>query len=231
MSFDKRFYGIYSAIIADGQDPEGLGRVKLIIPQVLGDNITEWALPVNGSVPEINYPYGTFIKAGNQAVTGTNTATVVTGWVEEDANRSNSSNTQIFVEESGDYLFQFSTVFTKSGGSLTTADMWLRKNGTNIANTNTRVTISGNNEETVITVPFILDLDAGDYLEIVFSSPESTTKITGYSASSTPTRPAMPAIIVTLSLVGKWKPQPGTKAWAMFEGGDPNFPVWMGALA
>ena len=227
---DNNYFGIYRAVVVDGDDPEGLGRATLKIPQVFGNTVTEWAWPIGGALSQHKFPYGTFIKPSDQTVSGVNQATVVGSWVEEDVNKTYSNSTRIYVEETGDYLFQFSTVFTKSGGSLTTADMWIRKNGSNLANSNTRVTISGNNAETVISVPFILDLEAGDYVELVFSSPESTTKITGYGEGTTPTRPAMPAIIATINLIGKWKPQPGTGVWAMFEGGDPNFPLWIGAF-
>ena len=45
MSFDKRFYGIYLGICVDNEDPENLQRIKLVVPQVLGGEFTEWASP------------------------------------------------------------------------------------------------------------------------------------------------------------------------------------------
>jgi hypothetical protein len=227
MSFDKRFYGLYSALIADADDPESLGRVKLIIPQVLGNNITEWALPVNGSVPEINLPYGSFYTTTDQAV-GVNTATVVTNWIAADTNKSYVNGTRLYVEETGDYLLSLSTIFIKTNSSSGTADMWVRINGTDVPDSNTRVTLSGSNAEVVLVATLILDLNAGDYVELVASSNSTNTAI---SYSPAGVGPAVPGVLSTLNLIGKWKPQPGTKAWAMFEGGDPNFPVWMGALA
>lgn len=232
MSFDKRFYGIYSAIVADGNDPEGLGRVKLIIPQVLGPNITEWCYGIGGSsLGTVDIPYGTFTTSANQTVSAANTATVVnSSWVAQDVNKTYLSGSRIYVEETGDYFFMFSAVFTKSNASSTSADLWIRKNGVDVPDSNTRILVAGNNGETVMVANFILDLNAGDYIELVFSSPDANTKLTYYSASSSPTRPAVPGVIATLNLIGKWTPKPGTRAWAMFEAGDPNFPVWMGAL-
>lgn len=231
MSFDKRFYGIYSAIIADAEDPDELGRVKLIIPQVLGDNITEWALPVNGAVPQINFPYATYITTTNQTVSAANTATLVTNWQAEDTNKSYVSGTRMYVEESGDYLLIWSAILARSSASTAKVDLWIRINGVDLTNSNTRTHISGSSAEAIVTASFILDLEAGDYFEVVFSSDVSDARLQAFSGLTSPTRPAIPGIIATLNLVGKWKPQPGTKAWAMFEGGDPNFPVWMGALA
>jgi len=111
-----------------------------------------------------------------------------------------------------------------------TNDVWVKINGQPLANSNTRGHISGSNAETVIAASSIVDLKAGEYFEFVFSSESNDVKLQYYPAASTPTRPAVPGIIATVNLIGKWEPQPGTRAWAMFEAGDPNFPVWMGAL-
>jgi hypothetical protein len=233
MSYDKRYYGLYEGFVQTADDPENNGRVRLTVPQVTGEvEWTGWAPSgAGGSISQINMPYATFATTTNQTVSAANTATTVTNWVEVDTNKAYLDGTRLYVEETGDYMFLFSAVFTKNGGSLTTADMWLKKNGSIVDGSNTRVTISGNNAETLMTVSFILDLDSGDYIELVFSSPESSTKLTYFSASTSPTRPSMPGVIATLNLVGKYKPQPGQRVWVMYIAGDPNFPVWMGAQA
>jgi hypothetical protein len=232
MSFDKRFYGIYSAVIADAEDPEDLGRVKLIIPQVLGNNITEWCYGTGGvAVSNVNSPYGTFITTATQTVSGANTATLVSSWQDEDVNKMYSSGTRIYAEETGDYLIVWSAMLNKSNASNAEVDIWVRVNGQNLANSNTRGHLFGSDAETVLTDSSIVDLKAGEYFEFVFSSADANVKIQYYGTSSSPTRPAVPGVIATANLIGKWRPQPGTKAWAMFEAGDPNFPVWMGALS
>jgi hypothetical protein len=43
---DNRFFGKYRGFVVDNQDPEKLGRLKLKVPSVLGDEVvTGWALP------------------------------------------------------------------------------------------------------------------------------------------------------------------------------------------
>ncbi len=39
------YYGKYRAFVADTEDPEGLGRIKMTIPSVLGEATSDWALP------------------------------------------------------------------------------------------------------------------------------------------------------------------------------------------
>lgn len=41
----NRYYGKYRAFIADNDDPETRGRCKLTIPSVLGETVSDWALP------------------------------------------------------------------------------------------------------------------------------------------------------------------------------------------
>ena len=41
----RTYYGKYRAFVIDNKDPHQLGRVRLKIPSVLGDEITSWALP------------------------------------------------------------------------------------------------------------------------------------------------------------------------------------------
>ena len=103
--------------------------------------------------------------------------------------------------------------------------MWIRKNGVDIPDSNTRVTLAGSNAEVTMTVALILDLDAGDYIQFVSSASASNTLL---SHSPAGVGPAVPGIISTINLVGKWKPQPGSAVWVMFQGGDPNFPLWLG---
>lgn len=225
MYSENNFYGMYRAVVADANDPEDLGRVTLIVPQVLGQAVTNWAWPVGGAISQMKYPYGSFSTSGSQAL-GVNTATKITGFAEDDTNRMYLSNNRIYVQETGDYFLQFSAVIVKSNSSAGTADIWIRKNGVNIPKTGTRITVSGQGAEVVMTAGLILDLKVGEYIEFYGSASATNISVTSYGAN---TGPAIPGIIASLNLVGKWKPQPNTPVWAMFEGGDPNFPLWIGA--
>lgn len=46
----SRYYGKYRGFVADTHDPEKIGRVRLSVPAVLGDQQSNWALPC--------FPYG-----------------------------------------------------------------------------------------------------------------------------------------------------------------------------
>lgn len=225
---DRRYYGLYEGLVVDSNDPESQGRVRIKVPQLFGNNVTDWVRASSGSIGQSKYPYGTFITSSSQS-TPQNAATVVTNWIAEDANKSYLDGNKIHVEETGDYFFQFSAVFAKSNASAGTADIWIRKNGSDVDNSNTTIHLSGSNAEVTVTVGFILDLDAGDYIQLVASASATNTSLVYHAPATTPTRPAVPGVIATINLIGKWKPQPGTIVWVMFIAGDPNFPVWIGA--
>lgn len=39
------FYGIYAGLCVNNDDPQGRSRLRLKIPQILGDSVTNWAEP------------------------------------------------------------------------------------------------------------------------------------------------------------------------------------------
>lgn len=40
---DKRFFGIYRGVVADNIDPLNQGRIRVFVPQILGEAATGWA--------------------------------------------------------------------------------------------------------------------------------------------------------------------------------------------
>lgn len=42
-----RFYSIYRAVVIDNKDPDSLNRLKLVIPEVTQDEVSDWAFPRN----------------------------------------------------------------------------------------------------------------------------------------------------------------------------------------
>lgn len=54
---DERRYGKFRGFVADNADPDKAGRLKLRVPSVLADEVTDWALPC---VPFAGPAYGFF---------------------------------------------------------------------------------------------------------------------------------------------------------------------------
>jgi uncharacterized protein involved in type VI secretion and phage assembly len=56
----NRYYGKYRAFVSDNADPEKMGRCKLVVPSVMGETVSDWALPCT--------PYGGSANIGSIAV-------------------------------------------------------------------------------------------------------------------------------------------------------------------
>ena len=151
---------------------------------------------------------GSFFSSNTQAQTGgaSNTPTPITFDATTVSNGVDLSgsvpSSQIRVSKDGLYSFQFSAQLDKTGGGTDGVEIWLRRNGTDIPNTATQVVVAGNNGETVMTVPFFLDLSANDYIETVFASGDATMEIAAFPAQASPyVRPAVPSILANINLL------------------------------
>jgi hypothetical protein len=111
------------------------------------------------------------------------------------------SNSRITMANAGVYNIQFSAQFDKSDSGDDTVQIWLQKNGSNIANTNTEMTLTGNNGKHVAAWNFFVNAAAGDYFEICWHSIDTAVFINYIAATSSPSRPAIPSVILTVNKV------------------------------
>jgi hypothetical protein len=114
-----------------------------------------------------------------------------------------STNTLV-IGQAGVYDIETSIQFDKSGGGVTTADFWFRKNGVDIPDSASQITIQGNNNETLGNVSILESFAAGDKLEVVIASADNTLAATFFQSTvTTPyTRPAVPSIITNIKKLG-----------------------------
>ena len=75
--------------------------------------------------------------------------------------------------------------------------VWLRKNGTNVANSATTLRLQGNNAETVAAWNFLLDMNAGDYFELMWEVSDLAVSLFADPASAV--HPAIPSVILTVT--------------------------------
>lgn len=111
------------------------------------------------------------------------------------------SDSQITFAKAGVYNIQFSAQIYKSGGGTSLVDIWLRKNGTNVANTNTEVQVIGNTGRTLAAWNFVVQASAGDYFQIAWASIDSGVYLDAVEQQTTPSRPAIPSVILTVTQV------------------------------
>lgn len=108
-------------------------------------------------------------------------------------------NTKFTVPSGGTFNLQFSAQLSKTqGGTSESITIWLRVNGTDVPWSATDVTLANNNVLTVAAWNFVTPLNAGDYMELMFSTTDLHIILFGQPARTGPTRPGLPSLIVTV---------------------------------
>lgn len=111
-------------------------------------------------------------------------------------------NSKFYVASGGTYNLQFSSVFRKiQGGSIEYVSVWPRINGNNIPWSNTDVSMANNNELIVAAWNFVIELNGGDYVELVWSTTTIQMEMVAIPPQSNPTRPGTPSVIITLTQI------------------------------
>jgi hypothetical protein len=104
---------------------------------------------------------------------------------------------RIYVDRANIYNIQFSAQFINTGGGANRVWVWLRKNGTDITQSATVIRIQGNNTENVAAWNFLLQMNAGDYFELMWEV--DNTNISLHADPATAVHPAVPSIILTVT--------------------------------
>lgn len=165
-------------------------------------NVTVDQDSVQVLVGELRY-YGSFYSTQDQNSAGANQVNKFTYNTTDIANGvSVVSNSRITIASPGIYSIQFSAQFDKTDSGDDTVDIWLCKNGNNVPNSNTEITLSGNQGKSVAAWNFFVNAAANDYYELCWSSPDAAVFANYVAAQSTPTRPATPSVILTVNRVG-----------------------------
>ena len=155
----------------------------------------------------VNNPYGAFQDSTDQTAANTTTAYAITFDTTDFSNGVTlSDSSRLNVAQAGIYNLQFSIQFTNTTNASQDVDVWFRKNGTDIAKSNSRFGFAprkgvGDPFHTIGALNFFVSLAANDYLQIMWRTTDVGVSIEHYAASTSPTRPAVPSVIATLSFV------------------------------
>lgn len=155
----------------------------------------------------INNPYGAFQDSTDQTAANTTTAYAITFDTTDFSNGVTLSNSsRLNVSQAGIYNVQFSVQFKNTTNDTQDVDVWFRKNGTDIANSNSRFSLgprksSGDPSHLIAAMNFFVSLAASDYVQIMWRPTDVGVSLEHFAAGTSPTRPAVPSAIATLSFV------------------------------
>jgi hypothetical protein len=110
-------------------------------------------------------------------------------------------DSKITVANAGTYNLQFSAQIEKSDSGDDEIEIWLSKQGSDISWSNTRILMSGNKSKYVAAWNFVITMAANEYLQLKWYSADPAVRIYAEVAPTSPSRPAIPSIIATLTQV------------------------------
>jgi len=155
----------------------------------------------------LNAPHGAFHDSTDQVAASTTVATAVIFGTTDISNGVTLSNSsRLNVEDSGVFNIQFSIQLKNTTNDGHDVDIWFRKNGTNIDNSNSKYHIparksTGDPSHIIAALNLFVELNASDYVEIMYKVDNVNVTLEHFAASASPTRPAVPSAIVTVSFV------------------------------
>lgn len=155
----------------------------------------------------LSFPYGAFSSYVDQTTTA-NTATLMALDTTDFSNTVSINNSKIVVENAGVYNLQFSAQFQNTDNQIQDISIWLRQNGTDIPGSTGFISIparksasAGEEAHEIIGWNYYLSLNAGDYIQIYWSTTLASVTIQTYPASTGPVRPSTASVVATLSFV------------------------------
>lgn len=169
-------------------------------------NVTQNLLGPDGG-QFLNIPFGAFYDTTDQTAASTTTAypiTINSTTLANNVSIVDSSKITFAVE--GVYNIQFSIQLSNNDNATQDIDIWFTKNGSDIANSNSRFGLAprksaGDPYHVIGSLNFVDSFQAEDYVELYWRSSNTNAYIEYYSAQSSPTRPAIPSVILTATFV------------------------------
>ena len=154
----------------------------------------------------VNKGYGAWHSSVTQ--TGSITAGTAMTYNVQDVSDSVTlvSGSRITVPYTGVYNLQFSSQFQNTDNAQNDVTIWVRVNGLDVANSASQITVPSRKNTSIygFALPawnFLINLNAGDYVELYWLVDSTLVTMPAIAASTTPAYPAIPSVIVTMTQV------------------------------
>jgi hypothetical protein len=150
--------------------------------------------------------YGAFSDYTTQPLASTTVGQVMTfNTTDLSSSVSVVSGSQLTVANTGVYNFQWSGQFTNTNVAEQDIYVWLRLNGTDVVGSTGYVSIvqshGGVQGHVLAGWNFLLSLNAGDYVQLVWGGTSTALSLTTIAAGTSPTRPSTASLIATFTQV------------------------------
>jgi hypothetical protein len=151
-------------------------------------------------------PFGAWSSESDQVAVSTTAAYAITFDVADIVDSVYLvSGSRMTVTYPGVYNLQFSIQFANTSVQIHDVDVWAAVNGTNLDNSNSKFSVpnshGGTDGHLIAALNLFLPMQASDYVELYWHTDDTNVLIEHLPAASSPTRPATPSVIATMSFV------------------------------
>jgi hypothetical protein len=170
---------------------------QILIADLFSGSGLSWATFANPT-------YGSFYSTSTQQVAGAGISTPVKFNSTYESNRvsiygGSGTSSRIQIQDAGPFSITFSAqINLVSGNTFQNGDFWFRVNGQDVPQSNSSMSISGKDYETLVTVNFVYTFANNDYFEIIMSSLDTQFSIEYQSGLTNPPRPNTPSVILSV---------------------------------
>ena len=143
--------------------------------------------------------YGTFVDTTTQSAAVINTAYGITLNTTQLSNgvTIGTPTSRVYVDRLGVYDIQFSAQLNKVAAAAKKVYIWLRIDGVDVTNSATEVTLQGSSAALVAAWNFVVEMNAGSYFELMWSTNDTGCQITALAAAAPV--PGIPSVILTVT--------------------------------
>lgn len=152
-------------------------------------------------------PYGSFSSSADQTAASTTATYAVTYDTTDISNGVYLSNSsRLNVRNYGIYNIQYSIQFKNTTNDSQHAEVWFRKNGTDVAASSSRFGLSprkstGDPSHTIAAMNIFLELQVNDYIELAWAVSDTGVAMEHFAANTSPVVPATPSVIATVQYI------------------------------
>ena len=159
--------------------------------------VTSGTLDIGQTISGTGVTAGTRIVAFGTGSGGTGTYTVDVSQTVASTTISATKSSRVQVTAAGVYNYQFSAQLDNTSGGDHLVYIWIRKNGTDVADSASQVRLKGNDAELVAAWNWLVNLAANDYIELMWSVDDTGVQLLAVTAASPV--PGIPSIILTVA--------------------------------
>jgi hypothetical protein len=190
---------VFVGTINDGTPP-GAGTVLTVTAMTsgsiyLGMTLTGGAITAGTKVVSQTSGTAGGVGAYVVSVSQERTSLTITG----------SVASEITVAQAGIYNLQWSGQFVNEAAAIHEVSVWIRVNGVDVVGSTGRVSINAKHGAfdggAIPAWNYLIELQANEYVELWWSTPDVDAYLTSFIAGSTPDRPTTASVIATLTFV------------------------------